>query len=94
MVQFLPASPGAGIEAGAVIRDGSYSIPREGGPVPGRYKVVINASSGGAAPPSGAPGAALPVPKELIPAKYNTKSELSAEVKKGGDNRFDFPLKK
>jgi hypothetical protein len=94
MIQFLPASPEAGTQAGAKIENGSYSVPREGGPVPGKYQVVINASSGDAASPSGAPGKAAPVPKEIIPAKYNTRSELTAEVKKGGGNRFDFELKK
>jgi hypothetical protein len=94
MIQFLPASPDTTVQAGAAIRDGAYSIPREGGPVPGTYKVVINAPSGDAALPSGAPGQALPVPKELIPAKYNAKSELAAVVKKGETNRFDFDLKK
>jgi hypothetical protein len=30
--------------------------------------------------------------RELIPAKYNIKSTLKADVTKGGKNVFDFPL--
>jgi hypothetical protein len=31
---------------------------------------------------------------EQIPAKYNLKTELTAEVEKGGANKFDFNLTK
>ena len=30
--------------------------------------------------------------RETLPAKYNTKSTLKADVTKGGKNAFDFPL--
>jgi hypothetical protein len=35
----------------------------------------------------------LPNWKERIPAKVNHKSELKADVKKGGGNSFNFALK-
>jgi hypothetical protein len=30
--------------------------------------------------------------KELIPAKYNTESELTIEIVSNGPNKFDFAL--
>jgi hypothetical protein len=61
---------------------------------------------GAGAPPAGAPPAsgqrpgtkkaAAPGPfgfaKQLIPARYNTKSELTAKVEEGQANAFDFTL--
>ena len=39
------------------------------------------------------PPGEIPKPKkDPIPAKYNTKSELTAEVKAGVPNTYDFPL--
>jgi hypothetical protein len=70
--------------------------------VPGNYKVAVNsattkadtgksAESGQAAEP-GRP-TRTDRPKETIPMKYNAQSTLTAEVKKGGPNSFDFELK-
>jgi hypothetical protein len=94
MILFLPTAAEGKTQASGLIRDGKYDIPRREGPVPGTYRVVITASAGNAAPPAGAPGKELPMPKELIPARYNTKSDLKVEVKKGGENQFNFDLKK
>lgn len=95
-IQFLPASQAEGVSAGAVIAGGSYSIERDNGLVAGRYRVTINSAIGGApASPDEPPGAVVEanLPKELLPAKYNTKSELVAEIKAGGPNNLDYELK-
>jgi hypothetical protein len=94
MIQLIPAGGRGQTQAGAPIERGSYSIPQREGPVPGRYTVVITAAEGSSTAPAGAPGKEVPIPKELIPAKYNTKSTLALEVKKGEKNRGDFELKK
>jgi hypothetical protein len=94
MIQFIPAVGRGETQAGAPIENGSYAIPQQDGPVPGKYMVVITASAGSTAAPPGAPGKEVPIPKELIPAKYNTKSRLTAEVQKGEKKRWDFDLKK
>ena len=47
--------------------------------------------SGQAPPPDQPPGEA-PEFKERIPAKYNLDSKLTAEVKAGVENVFDFKL--
>lgn len=65
--------------------DGSYTLEYNSdasGATPGTHKVMIlkmpdNPDDAGT---------------QLVPAKYNDKTELTAEVKEG-DNRFDFDLK-
>ncbi len=95
-ITFLPASAEAATQGGGAIQDGAYSIPRDQGLVPGSYKVLITSSEGGSETKiddtNQMPGMA-PVPaKEAIPAQYNAESTLTADVKAGGENVFDFPL--
>jgi hypothetical protein len=95
-IQFLPTSPREVTAGGAVIVDGKYTIGKSEGLVPGRYQVLISgAQAAPAAARSELPGASPPVPpaKEPIPAKYNSKSELTADVKNGGRNTLAFELK-
>jgi hypothetical protein len=94
-IQFLPdAASDDATFAGGPIREGKFDIPREQGPTPGRYSVTVIS---GEAAPSEASAAELPgagfSKKEKIPAKYNSRTTLTAEVKKGGPNQFEFPLK-
>jgi len=94
-IQFQPATTEP-VSAGALINDGTYSIDRGGGLVPGTYKVIINASAGAesaALPKDLQAGKPRPVPKELIPSMYNVETTLRAEVKKGEEKPFDFDLK-
>jgi hypothetical protein len=88
----LPTAAAVGITAG------SYSMARAQGLVPGTYRVLISSTppaavtidpTTGMPPPPGKP---TPPPKELLPAKYNASSTLSAEVKEAAANRFDFAL--
>jgi hypothetical protein len=95
-IQFLPTDPsGAGTGGGAVITGGQYRIDRDQGLVPGQYRVMIFAPD----LPPGAASGAIPgedsdkLAKERVPARYNSNSELKADVTKGGENTFDFDLK-
>lgn len=77
---------------GAMIADGKYEIPADKGLLPGSYRVYINAlepveDNRSADDMMNNPG---PPRKELIPAKYNKKSELTADVSESGPNKFDF----
>ncbi|MDR3109154.1 MAG: hypothetical protein LBU65_05640, partial [Planctomycetaceae bacterium] len=56
------------------------------GAMPGKHKVVIRTAASEPDPEN--PNAA----KEKLPARYNTNSELTAELK-GGSNVVDFDLK-
>jgi hypothetical protein len=96
VIQFLPASQKEGVAGGAVVKDGKYDIERAKGLVPGEYRVTISSASGGNGGPAGeAPGVVKKedIAKDSIPEKYNAKSTLTATIKAGATNTFDFPLK-
>jgi len=98
MIQFRPAGAGPAsgyaVGGGSTIEDGQFSIPRGLGLTPGQYKVSINASTdrreartkGRVVQKSG-------LAKELIPSKYNSETELVAEVEKGGASNLKFELR-
>ena len=94
-ISFRPA--GTSVTADGLIENGSYSISRDHGLVPGKYKVVISAGDGSKTKREAgvAPGSE-PRPKrqaiERIPPQYNSASTLTAEVTAGGKNVFPFDL--
>jgi hypothetical protein len=99
-ISFTPDGGGAGgppaVGGGGTIKYGRFSIDREGGLIPGTYKVSINAP--GAAPERTkgsmpAAGRSVELPKELIPKSYNAQTTLSAKIEKGGNNDLTFSLK-
>jgi hypothetical protein len=68
------------------IKDGQYSLQTTAG----KKRVEISAAK---IRPGGARGAGgEPVPEEYIPARYNTSSELTAEVKESSENKISFEL--
>lgn len=78
---------------GAMIKDGSFVVPAGKSGLPaGLYHVIINAASTPFLAP-GPPGS-QPVmeTKELVPAAYNTDSEVTVEVSKEGENEFTFDI--
>jgi hypothetical protein len=92
LIQFQPAGQEA--TAGtAPVADGRYAIRKDGGLVPGKYRVAITTPVAEAGPAPALPGDEKPPPREPIPARYNAKSTLAADVAKGGPNTFDFDLK-
>jgi hypothetical protein len=88
-IEFIP-HPGVKTSGGAVITNGRYSIPADKGLEPGAYTVKISAMDAPAPTdePGGLPGKD---PVERLPEKYNNKSKLTAEVKKG-ETTLDFKL--
>jgi hypothetical protein len=91
-IQFSPKDA-QGLLSGSVIVAGEYRIPREKGLPPGKYTVQISSAlPGSAGAPVGPPGAMPPPLKERIPEKYNSMSQLNAEIKSGGGNTLDFDL--
>jgi hypothetical protein len=93
MIQFQPAEPGSVTAGGSAVTDGKYAIPVAEGLVPGKYLVTITAAGPAPALPQGTmPGDVPAAPKEPIPAKYNAKSTLTAQVTKEGPNDFKFDL--
>ncbi|MFL5331380.1 MAG: carboxypeptidase-like regulatory domain-containing protein [Gemmataceae bacterium] len=81
---------------GAVVTDGKYELPAHPGLPPGSYTVSISSPTGtGGGSLTANPGAgSTPATgyKDRVPAKYNTDTELRAEVTANGPNKFDFNL--
>lgn len=101
LISFVPKGSTASA-GGAPITDGRYEVPRSPGLPPGEYEVIISvpttapAKAAGSAKAAGDEGPGEGGEKETaetLPAKYNSMTELKAEVKAGADNEFDFHLK-
>ena len=107
-IQFYPTgdpSKTALVGENAEIKEGNFSLPREDGLVPGTYKVSISHAELKEAkskvkgkvktpPPTNLsiPSRAKALGPELIPAKYNSKSELKAEIPRGGTKDLKYEL--
>ncbi|WP_437191659.1 carboxypeptidase-like regulatory domain-containing protein [Planctomicrobium sp. SH527] len=99
-ISFFPATPGGKETAtSATVTNGSYRLPTENGLAPGSYKVSITAPKNRPAdlpsdPDAAMKAAATAAPAiELIPAQYNTKTNLTCTVEQSGETKADFELK-
>ena len=93
-ITFTPLADGP--SAGGTIDQGRYSVARAEGPAQGPYRVTIVAMrpTGRKLPdPEGPPGSLAEELQNVVPSRYNTRSELTVEVKAGG-NTFDFDLER
>ena len=96
MIRLLPESAEASTETSATIEGGAYAFPKDSGPVPGTYKVLISSakSEDFELPQGKTPGEYQPPKaKEKVPAAYNVKSTLTATVTAGQKTPIDFTLK-
>ena len=96
-IQFTPAagSGGPAISYTAPIENGEFSIPRADGLVPGSYKVSISAvpvKRDTRIEATIGKKKATPF-KELIPAKYNSKTTLTEEIKRGGASGLKYEIR-
>ena len=91
VITFFPNGPGTTV--GGQIIDGSFKLERESGATPGNYRVEIVAFR-----PSGKTEydideqAEVDIEVQYLPKKYNSKSELTADVTADGLNEFEFKL--
>jgi len=75
------------------IKDGAFTIPRDHGPVPGDYKVVIShLDQPEGHVPMPRPGKKVVRPKELIPVEYNSKTTLTEKIPAGGKSDLKYDL--
>jgi hypothetical protein len=93
VISFLPQGE-AGRVAGGPIADGVYDIPEAKGPNAGLHRVEIhwNKLTGRKIPNPMDPSEMIDEMAVGLPEKYNTKSELTAQVS-AGQTKFDFDLK-
>ncbi|MDB5335429.1 MAG: hypothetical protein JWN70_1048 [Planctomycetaceae bacterium] len=89
------------VGSGAVIQNGTYSIPGAQGLTVGKYMVAISApeTSAQSGPVSGQSpedamkaAATAGAAKERLPKKYNATTELMVDVTPSGPNKFDFKV--
>lgn len=103
VVTFTPTNTsGSSTSAAAEVKSGSFSISRADGLIPGSYRVSISSTKEVPAKPSrkketdSVTGEEITPPSttlaEALPARYNTRSELTAEVAEAGPNEFTFTL--
>ncbi|WP_435019843.1 hypothetical protein TA3x_001508 [Tundrisphaera sp. TA3] len=91
LIQFIPDGQGQVAPIVAPITDGRYEVAKAQGPVPGKYSVSVTEAVDGP-PPEAMPGESPRPAPQSIPAKYNTKTTLTRDVKAGEANTFDFEL--
>jgi hypothetical protein len=92
-ISFRPQPGSPGPTAGAPIAQGRFSIKPKGGTFAGGFRVEITASRPtGRKVPDRFTGSPVDEISQYLPAKYNTQSELTAQVKAEGPNRFEFTL--
>lgn len=90
-IAFTPVDKGP--SAGGPIKDGAFTLAKDGGPSPGKYRVEVYASRpSGKTERDAATGETVALTESIIPPKYNRDSTLQVEVTTSGENRFDFDL--
>jgi len=93
MITFTPTQAAEPVVT-ALIKDGAYSLPRSEGPVPGPHRVQVWAKkpTGKKIPDPDNREEIIDEMRSIVPPRYNLNSELSAEVKAGDSNSFEFTM--
>lgn len=92
-IRFVPAAGTLGPSAGGAIKDGTFSIDAEKGTLCGSFRVEITATrKTGKKIKEPMSGEIMEVQTQFLPARYNSDSQLTAEVKSNEANQFDFAL--
>ncbi|WP_339749241.1 hypothetical protein [uncultured Rubinisphaera sp.] len=92
-ITFIPVGPGPA--AGAVIEGDQYTMLGDRAPGPGEYRVEIRSPRPTGKQVLGTDGVTMePSFEEAVPEKYNTNTELKANLSSGETNTVDFILTK
>jgi hypothetical protein len=95
-IAFIPEGADTGekrFRATGEIKDGQYELDSRHGPNTGKYRVEITWHKKTGKQVAGERGHKRDQTQQVIPAKYNTQSELVIEIERGHNTR-DFDLKK
>lgn len=90
-ITFVPQAGGQRDAGWTMVQGGSYSIPAASQLGTGLFRVEIRALRSGGGDKGTSNDPTLIASKEIVPSKYNSKSELVAEIKPG-KNVVDFEL--
>jgi hypothetical protein len=85
----------AGPSAGGIITDGVFTIARSSGPSAGKYRVMIvsiRPTGRQVRDADGPPGSTVAERANVIPDRYNVRTELDVDVKNEGPNQYTFEL--
>lgn len=88
-IEFQPLKKGVG--SGAVIEKGEFVIPAAKGLPPGEYIVRVSAAADDGEPQE-FPGESDNLAVELIPAEFNTESDVRFSVKDEEDNVLELKI--
>ncbi len=95
-IAFLPENSDAkAVKVGGPIENGKYELKGAKAPAPGKHRVEIfwHKKTGKQIVSPNDPPNKVDETKQVIPAQYNTKTTLTANVEPG-HTTFDFDLKK
>lgn len=100
VIRFIPQAPGIGPPVSAAISEGKFEMPAANGPFVGTHRVEVERKTEAAPDPEDMEAvrkfveAQKKARKEQlkIPARYNSQSELIAEVGRNSPNDFRFEL--
>lgn len=90
-ISFEPQDLTTGRPGGATILEGKFALDSQRGLPPGTYTVRVN-SADSVTEAVGEPGESRLLPKERVPAKWNSKSEQTITVVDGEENTFQFAI--
>ena len=88
---FYPTAGTQGPSAGGQINDGKYAISTKNGPIVGKNRIEITGSKHTGETTRISTGQEIPKMVPVVPAKYNTNSELVRDIE-SGKNTLDFAL--
>jgi hypothetical protein len=88
-ISFVPISSGQQDAGWATVEDGRFTVPTSSELGTGQFRIEIRALRSAGQANSNDP--TLVEAKEIIPIRYNLKSELTREIKIG-QNQVDFDL--
>jgi len=93
LITFTPEGGGDLVVSGLVV-DGAFHLPREEGPGLGPHRVDVSSrkATGKTLKDRNDPENPVEERVEVVPPRYNLRSELRADVVQGGDNRFTYDL--
>lgn len=80
------------INGGAMVKDGYFSIPRAAGLIPGDYQVAIRAAESRRRRDRGPATDDEPVAEEVIPARYNSDTDLTIRINDRAIKEVTFRL--
>ena len=78
--------------AGAPITGGKFSVPSNAGVFAGKFRVEITASRPSGKTVHTSRGVFTNPDEQYLPVRYNSQSELTADVKSDGPNSLKFDL--